>query len=397
MKWSIALLLMTLLSAFLSIQAAVIPVASGVPEEAVGRVVSVISGEALGVQMLISDPRTNNVDSIKLADIASPSTVTPEGKAAQKYARSLLWNKTVYLDIDNSTSSGRNEWSQLICVVYLVDSEYRPIWPPVNRIIVDAGYAKVDDDKKNEFDPGAWWKEPTIPEGEKENLTRDIAEKKAETNATNASSINSTRNFNSLRDMPDKKAATNATNASSINNTRIFSSQKDIAEKKAATNATNASSINNTRIFNSLKDVAEKKATTNATNASSINKTRIFSSRKDIAEKKATTNASSINDTRDFTSLKDVAEKKAETNATNASLINDTRNFTYQKSVAEKKAATNATNAPSINKTRISNSLKDIAEKKAVTGGRVTVVDTAKSSILQRDSKTGRVSIGYRA
>ena len=289
MKWSIALSLAGLLLAFLLIQATVIPVASGVPEEAVGRVVSVISGNSLGVQMLISDPRTKNVDSIKLADIASPSTVTPEGKAAQKYARSLLWNKTVYLDIDNSTSSGRNEWSQLICVVYLVDSEYRPIWPPVNRIIVDAGYAKVDDDKKNEFDPGAWWKEPTIPEGEKENLTRDIA------------------------------------------------------------------------------------------------------------EKKATANASSINDKRNFTSLKDVAEKKAKTNATNTTSINNTRNFDSLKDVTKKKAATNATNASSINNTRISNSLKDMAEKKAVTGGRVTVVDTAKSSIMQRDSKTGRVSIGYRA
>ena len=211
MNWSIMLSLMALLSAFLSIQATVIPVASGVPEEAVGRVVSVISGNSLGGQMLISDPRTNNVDSIKLADIASPSTVTPEGKAAQKYVRSLLWNKTVYLDIDDNTSSGRNEWSQLICVVYLVDSEYRPIWPPVNRIIVDMGYAKVDDDKKNEFDPGAWWKEPSIPEGEKENLMRDTAEKKAATNDTNASSINDKRIFDSLKNVTKKMAATNAT------------------------------------------------------------------------------------------------------------------------------------------------------------------------------------------
>ena len=292
MKWSIALSLAGLLLAFLSIQATVIPVASGVPEEAVGHVVSVISGEALGVQMLISDPRTNNVDSIRLADIASPSTVTPEGKAAQKYARSLLWNKTVYLDIDNSTSSGRNEWSQLICVVYLVDSEYRPIWPPVNRMIVDAGYAKVNDDKKNEFDPSTWWKEPTIPEGEKEKLMGDMPEMKAAINATNTTSINITRNINSLKDMPDKKAATTATNTTSINITRNFDSLKDVTKKTTAINATNASSINNTRI---------------------------------------------------------------------------------------------------------SNALKEIAEKKAVTGGRVTVVDTAKSSIMQRDSKTGRVSIGYRA
>jgi hypothetical protein len=153
-------------------------VALGVPEEAVGRVVSVISADSLGIEIMISDPRTSNVDSIKLADIISPSTVTPEGKAAQKYADSLLKNKTVYLDIDDNTTSGRNEWSQLICVIYLIDSEYRPIWPPVNRIIVDAGYAKLDDDKKNEFDPSTWWQEPTMPEGSMGNMLRNMAERK---------------------------------------------------------------------------------------------------------------------------------------------------------------------------------------------------------------------------
>ena len=241
MKWSIALSLAGLLLAFLLIQATVIPVASGVPEEAVGRVVSVISGNSLGVQMLISDPRTNNVDSIKLADIASPSTVTPEGKAAQKYVRSLLWNKTVYLDIDDNTSSGRNEWSQLICVVYLVDSEYRPIWPPVNRIIVDMGYAKVDDDKKNEFDPGAWWKEQTIPEGEKENLTRETAEMKAATNATNASSINSTRNLDSRKDVTKETTATNETKL--IELSRLPSCWEHVPHHSASNNFTTFSAI----------------------------------------------------------------------------------------------------------------------------------------------------------
>ncbi len=178
MKWSRELSFGTLLLIFLFIQAAFIPVAVGVPEEAVGRVVSVISGDSLGIEIIISDPRTNNVDSIRLADIISPSTVTPEGKAAKKYANSLLKNKTVFIDIDNSTASGRNEWSQLICVVYLMDSEYRPIWPPVNRIIVDAGYAKLDDDKKNEFDPTTWWQEPAIPEGSKGNLLKEMAEER---------------------------------------------------------------------------------------------------------------------------------------------------------------------------------------------------------------------------
>ncbi len=339
MNWSIMLSLVGLLLAFLSIQAMVIPVASGVPEEAAGRVVSVISGEALGVQMLISDPRTNNVDSIKLADIASPSTVTPEGKAAQKYVRSLLWNKTVYLDIDNSTTSGRNEWSQLICVVYLVDSEYRPIWPPVNRMIVDAGYAKVNDDKKNEFDPSTWWKEPTIPEGEKEELTGDTAEKEAATNATNASSINNTRNFESLKNVTKKKAANNTTNASSTNNTRNFESLKNVTKKVAATNTTNTTSINITRNFESLKNVTKKKAATNTTNTSSTNNTRNFESLKNVTKKVAAnnaTNASSINNTRNFESLKNVTKKMAANNTTNASSTNNTRNFESLKNVTKK-------------------------------------------------------------
>jgi endonuclease YncB( thermonuclease family) len=170
---------LALLSVLVIVQTIMILPAAGVPDEAVGRVVSVISADSLGVEMQIRDPRTNNVDSIKLADIVAPSTVTPEGKVAQKYADSLLRNKTVYLDIDDNTSSGRNEWSQLICVVYLMDSEYRPVWPPVNRILVDAGYAKVEDDKNNEFDSATWWQKPTIPQGSKGNLLRDMAEKEA--------------------------------------------------------------------------------------------------------------------------------------------------------------------------------------------------------------------------
>jgi hypothetical protein len=46
-----------------------IPAVFGLPDEAVGHVVSVISGDSLGMEMLIADARTNNVDSIKLADI----------------------------------------------------------------------------------------------------------------------------------------------------------------------------------------------------------------------------------------------------------------------------------------------------------------------------------------
>jgi endonuclease YncB( thermonuclease family) len=153
------------------------PAASGLPDGAVGRVVTVISGDSLGVEMLIADGRTNAIDSIKLADIIAPSTVTEQGKASQKYALSLLKNKMVYLDI-NDNNSTRNEYNQLLCVIYLMDSEYRPIWPPVNRILVEDGHARQVDDPNTEFDPSSWWKPPPVfPPGEKRDQLIAMLEK----------------------------------------------------------------------------------------------------------------------------------------------------------------------------------------------------------------------------
>ena len=140
-----------------------IPAAWGVPDEAAGRVVSIVSGDSLGIEMIISDPRTNYIDSIKLADIAAPSTVTAEGKAAKAYAVSLLKNSTVYLDIDDNLSQCRNQWGQLICLVYLMDESYQPIWPPVNRLMVDSGHAVLAEDKGNEFNASQWWEQPPLP------------------------------------------------------------------------------------------------------------------------------------------------------------------------------------------------------------------------------------------
>jgi hypothetical protein len=137
-----------------------VPDALGLPDEAVGRVVSVISGDSLGIEMFLADSRTNAIDSIKLADIEVPSTVTPAGKDAQKYAFSLLKNQTVYLDIEDNAKRARNDWSQLICVVYLMDSDFRPVWPPVNRIMVDVGHAVIKDDPNNEFNSSDWWQGP---------------------------------------------------------------------------------------------------------------------------------------------------------------------------------------------------------------------------------------------
>jgi hypothetical protein len=51
----------------------------------------------------------------------------------------------------------------LICLVYLMDENYQPLWPPVNRILVDAGHAALHDDPGNEFNASDWWGEPSFP------------------------------------------------------------------------------------------------------------------------------------------------------------------------------------------------------------------------------------------
>lgn len=138
----------------------VIQVAVAAPDEAIGRVVSVLSGDTFGIEIESGDQRVQQVDRVKLADVDSPSTLEAEGKAAKKYAASILKNKTVYLDIDDKTPGGRNDVGQLVCVVYLVDSDSRPVWPPFNRIIVDEGHAVVNDANNNEFNATAWWQAP---------------------------------------------------------------------------------------------------------------------------------------------------------------------------------------------------------------------------------------------
>jgi len=144
--------LLVLLLTFIFIQVAI-----AAPDEAIGRVVSVLSGDSFGIEIATGDERVQRIDRVKLADVDSPSTLEAPGKAAKKYASSMLRNKTVYLDIDDKIPGGRNEMGLLVCVVYLQDSNSRPIWPPFNRKIVEDGHAVVNDANNNEFNATAWW------------------------------------------------------------------------------------------------------------------------------------------------------------------------------------------------------------------------------------------------
>ena len=137
-----------------------IKVAIALPDEAIGRVVTVVTGDTFGIELTKPDPRARHIDQVKLADVVAPSTLTPEGKNAKKFTTSLLNNKTVFLDIDDNAPGGRNDVGQLVCVVYLMDSNSRPEWPCVNRILVDSGNAVLSVDKHSEFNATAWWQPP---------------------------------------------------------------------------------------------------------------------------------------------------------------------------------------------------------------------------------------------
>lgn len=151
-----------------------IKVAIALPDEAIGRVVTVVTGDTFGIEITSPDPRTRHIDQVKLADIIVPSTLTPEGKKAKKYTTSLMNNKTVFLDIDDNLTGGRNELGQLVCVVYLMDSNSRPVWPCVNRIIVDSGNATLTVDKHSEFNATAWWQKPPAMKVRKQITANNI-------------------------------------------------------------------------------------------------------------------------------------------------------------------------------------------------------------------------------
>lgn len=127
------------------------------PDESYGTVVNVIDGVTFDISIEKADPRIiSSIERIKLADISSPGISTAEGFLARDFAAAVLLNKKVYLDIDDH--SARDDLGRLVCVVYLVGLYGQPIAAPCfNRMLVDSGYAEIDNSTTNEFDPSDWW------------------------------------------------------------------------------------------------------------------------------------------------------------------------------------------------------------------------------------------------
>jgi len=149
--------------------AAILPVATlAAPNEASGIVTNVVDGDTFDIRIEQTDPRiTQIIERVRLADVDSPEMSTSDGPLAKEFTAAILLNKLVWLDIDDRSEDGRGPYDRLVCVVYLADSNGLPILsPPFNRILVDSGYAEMEDYTTNEFDPNEWWSSPVVAEEE---------------------------------------------------------------------------------------------------------------------------------------------------------------------------------------------------------------------------------------
>jgi endonuclease YncB( thermonuclease family) len=128
-------------------------------DEIFGIVTNVVDGDTFDVTIEKTDPRiSNRVERVRLADIDSPEIDTAQGPGARDFTFAVLMNKRVYLDIDDLSGSGRDNYGRLICVAYLTGIYGQPLSSPnFNRLLVDMGQAKLENFTNNEFDPRNWW------------------------------------------------------------------------------------------------------------------------------------------------------------------------------------------------------------------------------------------------
>jgi endonuclease YncB( thermonuclease family) len=128
---------------------------AGSPDEAYGRVVKVVDGDTIDVQLQDS-PISEDIIRVRLADIDCPETrgrdACEEGRNASAYTRTWLQSNYVFLDLDDET--GKDQYDRWVAVVYLAE-DGQP-GRNFNKMLVDAGHATIEDFKNNEFDPDSW-------------------------------------------------------------------------------------------------------------------------------------------------------------------------------------------------------------------------------------------------
>lgn len=120
--------------------------AAATPNGTMAKVASIQSADSFAVE------NGTTIERVKLADIDSPSSITPEGAMAKRFAEAVLKGRSVLLN-----TKGRNSLGQLLCVVYLVGSDGRPVYPCFNRMLVDSGHGTLTNST-----PVDWWQKVVV-------------------------------------------------------------------------------------------------------------------------------------------------------------------------------------------------------------------------------------------
>ncbi|MHA2260566.1 MAG: thermonuclease family protein [Promethearchaeota archaeon] len=108
-----------------------------------GTVNNIVDGDTIDV---------TSVGRIRLADIDCPEPGEPGGSEASQYISSLIYQKTVYVDVDDIT--GTDPYGRVVAVIYVYYDDTR--LKNVNKAMLVAGHADIWDFDNNEFNPYSW-------------------------------------------------------------------------------------------------------------------------------------------------------------------------------------------------------------------------------------------------
>jgi micrococcal nuclease len=108
-----------------------------------GTVYNIVDGDTVDV---------TSVGRIRLADIDCPEPSESGGPAASQYISSLIYQKEVYVDIDDIT--GKDPYDRWVAVIYVYYDDTR--LKNVNKAMLVAGHAVIDNYHNNEFNPYSW-------------------------------------------------------------------------------------------------------------------------------------------------------------------------------------------------------------------------------------------------
>jgi len=138
----VSLVVLSISFIIISLSLFTIPVYSWEIDET-GTVYNIVDGDTVDV---------TSVGRIRLADIDCPEPGEPGGPEASQFISSLIYQKEVYIDVDDIT--GTDPYGRVVAVIYVYYDDTR--LKNVNKAMVVAGHADIWDFDNNEFNPYSW-------------------------------------------------------------------------------------------------------------------------------------------------------------------------------------------------------------------------------------------------